>query len=315
VSPSLALVGATASGKTALSVPLARWLDAEIISLDSRQVYRGMDIGTDKIDVETQALIPHHGIDLIDPDERYSAGRFARDARRWMAEIRARGRFPFLVGGTGFFLRALMEPIFTEPRMDPARRDALRAALETLPHDTWVRWVRRLDPARAEVAEAGGRQRLLRTLEVALLTGCPLSWHHANAAPEAPAERLAVVWLRIPRAELDRRIAARVTAMFDRGLLAEVDRLLRAGVSVAAPGMTGTGYREAAAVLTGKLTLEEGMERVVVATRQYARRQETWFRHQLPETGVLHLDGLLEVEAQFEAVRTWWTAHQEEDTR
>ncbi len=313
MSASLAVVGSTASGKTALSIRLAEWLNAEIVSMDSRQVYRGMDIGTDKVEPALRRAIPHHGLDLIEPDARYSAGAFARDARRWMAEIRARGRSPLLVGGTGFFLRALMEPIFTEPVMDPEQRASLRAVLETLPQETWVRWVRRLDPVRAGVAEAGGRQRLLRTLEVALLTGHPLSWHHGHAAPEAPGERVAVVWLRIPREELDRRIEARVFAMFDRGLLAEVDRLLRAGVSAKAPGMTGTGYQEAASVLTGALSVDEAVQRVIVATRQYARRQETWFRHQLPASGVLHLDGLLTIEAQCAAVRAWWTAQEDEE--
>lgn len=302
----LALVGSTASGKTALSVPLAQWLDAEIISMDSRQVYRGMDIGTDKVDPGLRREIPHHGLDLMDASERYSAGAFARDARRWIVEIRQRGRTPFLVGGTGFFLRAVMEPIFSEPAMDPDRRVALQRYLETLAPETWVRWVQVLDPDRAAVAEAGGRQRLLRTLEVALLTGRPLSWHHQHARPEAPAEPVAVVWLRVPRALLDQRIEARVASMFDRGLLAEVDRLLRAGVSPQAPGMTGTGYREAAAVLMGTITLDEAITRVIVATRQYARRQETWFRHQLPDQGVLHLDGTLPLEVQIADVQRWW---------
>jgi tRNA dimethylallyltransferase len=308
---SLALVGSTASGKTALSLVLARRLDAEIISLDSRQVYRGMDIGTDKASPADQAGIPHHGLDLIDPVERYSAGQFARDARRWIAEIQARSHLPLLVGGTGFFLRALTEPIFSEPEMDPDRRAALSRFLAAMTPDMWVQWVRRLDPERAPVAEAGGRQRLLRTLEVALLTGRPLSWHHRHAMAEAPAEAISVVWLRVPRPVLNARIEARVHRMFDGGLLAEVDRLLRSGVSPSSPGMSGTGYREAAAVLLGTRTLEEAIDQVIHQTRQYARRQETWFRHQLPFERTLMLDGTLLVDEQADSVMSWW-AHQQD---
>ena len=308
---SLALVGSTASGKTALSLVLARQLDAEIISLDSRQIYRGMDIGTDKAAPAARGGIPHHGLDLIDPTERYSAGQFARDARRWIAEIQARGRLPLLVGGTGFFLRALTEPIFAEPQLDPDRRAALSRILETMTPEAWVRWVRRLDPERAPVAEAGGRQRLLRTLEVALLTGRTLSWHHRHAKAEAPAEAISVVWLRVPRPLLNARIEARVHRMFDGGLLAEVDRLLRSGVSLSTPGMSGTGYREAAAVLLGTSTLDEAMAQVIHHTRQYARRQETWFRHQLPSEATFSLDGTLPLDVQADRVMSWW-AHQQD---
>ena len=308
---SLALVGATASGKTALSFELAQRLGAEIISMDSRQVYRGMDIGTDKASPKDRRGIPHHGLDLITPSERYSAGQFARDARRWIAEIQKRGRLPLLVGGTGFFLRALTEPIFSEPEMDGARREALGRILEDMTPETRVQWVRRLDPERAPVAEAGGRQRILRSLEVALLTGRPLSWHHRHACPEAPAEPLSVVWLRVPRPLLNQRIEHRVHRMFEGGLLAEVDRLLRSGVNLSSPGMSGTGYQEAAAVLLGELSLTEAVTHVIQRTRQYARRQETWFRHQLPPEQTYTLDGTLALDRQADAVLSYWAQQQE----
>lgn len=312
--PVLALVGPTASGKTALSLPLAEALDAEIISMDSRQVYRGMDIGTAKVRAAERVRIPHHGLDLVDPGERYSAGRFARDARDWIGEIRGRERLPLLVGGTGFFLRALVEPVFREPPLDPLRRWELERLLEALPPDELARWVNRLDPERAEVAVAGGPQRMIRTLEVALLTGRPLSWWHAHAPAEADPVAVRIVRLRIPREENVRRIDARALEMFDRGLLAEVDRLLRAGATPGDPGMTGTGYREAADVLLGRSSLDEAVARVQAVTRAYARRQETWFRHQLPP-GVLELDALLPLRDQLEEVLRWWPSHADPPSR
>ncbi|TVP47082.1 MAG: tRNA (adenosine(37)-N6)-dimethylallyltransferase MiaA [Gemmatimonadales bacterium] len=301
----LAIVGPTASGKTALSLPLAEALDGEIISMDSRQVYRGMDIGTAKVTPAERSRVPHHGLDLVDPGERYSAGRFARDARGWIREIRGRGRLPMLVGGTGFFLKALLAPVFREPPMDPERRLELQAALDALPREELSRWVERLDPERAALARAGGPQRMVRTLEVALLTGRPLSWWHAHAPPEAAPVPARIVRLVLPRAENVARIDARAQGMFDGGLLAEVDRLLRGGATPDDPGMTGTGYREAADVLLGKDSLEAAVARVQQATRAYARRQETWFRHQLPP-GVLELDALLPPAAQVDTVLRWW---------
>jgi tRNA dimethylallyltransferase len=299
--PVVALVGPTASGKTALSLPLAEALGGEIISMDSRQVYRGMDIGTDKVAPAERARVSHHGLDLVDPGERYSAGQFGRDARRWIAEIRGRGHRPILVGGTGFFLAALLSPVFREPPMDADRREALRQALAELEQGEMARWVARLDPERAEVAVAGGPQRMARTLEVALLTGRPLSWWHRSAPPDADPVPARVVRLVLPRAENVRRIEARAEAMFQGGLLAEVDRLLAAGADPADPGMTGTGYREAADVLLGRTTLEAAVERVKQVTRAYARRQETWFRHQLPPD-TFQVDALLPVGEQLRLV-------------
>ena len=256
----LALVGPTTSGKTALSIAVAKDLCGEVVSMDSRQVYRGMDVGTDKVSLVERASVPHHGLDLLDPDQRYSAGRFARDARRWIDQIRSRRKVPVFAGGTGFFLRALMEPIFAEPPLEASRLDRLRTLLTGLPRDQLATWVRRLDPVRAEEAVTGGTQRMTRTLEVALLTGRPLSWWHRNAGVEAPGVPGVVVVLAIPREELDRRIAARVDRMLDRGLVDEVARLREAGFGPGDPGMSGTGYREVAGYLAGDMTLEAALE-------------------------------------------------------
>lgn len=303
--PVLAVVGPTAVGKTALSLSLAQRLEGEIISMDSRQVYRGMDVGTDKASPEARAQISHHGLDLVEPDERYSAGRFGRDARRWIGEIRKRGRLPLLVGGTGFFLKALTEPLFREPRMDPYRRERLGTWLARQPRPELERWVATLEPERLDVAEAGGRHRLARTLEVAVLTGRTLSWWHQNALPDADPVSVRVVLLERPREDLYRRIDERAAAMFREGLLDEVATLLATGYGDSHPGMTGTGYREAAAVLRGELSEEEACLRVQRATRAYARRQLTWFRHQLPPD-VLRVNAREPLCRQEESVCRWW---------
>ena len=278
----IALVGPTASGKTALSLELARSLDGEVVSMDSRQVYRGMDIGTAKATADEQAAAPHHGLDLADPNERFSAGRFAEYARARIADICARDHVPILVGGTGFFLRALTHPLFDEPDLDPARRAELENVLRGFDDATLRSWLGVLDPLTAASLErGGGRQRMLRALEVALLTGHALSWWHRHApALEKPVPLLVVV-LELERAQLDRRIDGRVHAMIDAGLVDEVRGLLRAGVPVDAPGLSATGYREVVDYIEGRVSLDQAIAQIQLATRQYARRQLTWFRNQI----------------------------------
>lgn len=300
-----ALVGPTAVGKTDLSILLARRWDAEIISLDSRQIYRGMDIGTAKVAAELRASVPHHGLDVIAPGESYSAGRFAREARRWISEIGGRGRIPLLVGGTGFFLRALTNPVFREPDLDRERRSRLRAWLSRQPREELARWVEALDPARAPLAEAGGGHRLSRSLEIPLLTGRSLTWWHRRGPADAEPLDVRVVLLTLPREVLYRRIDERTEAMFRAGLLDEVRGLLEAGCAPGDPGMTATGYREAAAVVLGDLDLDEAVERVKARTRGYARRQLTWFRNQLP-AATFQVDATEPLEALADRITQWW---------
>jgi tRNA dimethylallyltransferase len=301
----LAIVGPTASGKTELSLSVAARMDAEIVSVDSRQVYRGMDIGTAKVMASAREQVPHHGLDLVDPAERYSAGRFARDARRWIREIRERGRTPLLVGGTGFFLRALLDPIFREPPLDPARQERLRAYLRNLSTERLVAWTWALDPGRARLAVEGGPQRMSRTIEVALLSGRRLSDWHRTALPDGAPIEAVVVRLDLPREEMDRRIDARVGTMVRQGLVDEVRTLLEGGASPEAPGMSATGYREIVRVLRGKQELAEALEDIRRETRRYARRQLTWMRHQLPgDTRVV--DATRPLEDQTEAVLEAW---------
>lgn len=280
----IALVGPTAVGKTALALAMAERIPVEVISVDSRQVYRGMDIGTAKATPAERARVPHHGLDRVDPSERYSAGRFAREARTWIREIRDRGRIPLLVGGTGFFLRALLEPLFEEPPMDPDRGARLDAWLDQLPLAELEHWARTLDPERMARVEPGGRQRLRRVVRVALLTGRPLSgWHRSGAVEGEAGVPLSVVSMEAPAEWVRPRIEARAARMFEEGLVEEVRRLRQAGFDRTAPGMTATGYREVTDLLDGRIDEATARERIASATRAYARRQRTWFRNQLPE--------------------------------
>lgn len=310
----LAIVGPTASGKTAISIEVARRLDGEVISMDSRQVYRGMDIGTAKATPEQRTVVPHHGLDLVDPDERFSAGMFARRARRWIQEIRGRRRVPILVGGTGFFLRALTNPIFREPDLDPERRAALRRFLEQQPTEELERWLSRLDPELGERFRAGtgggGRQRILRGLEMALLTGFPLSWWQRHGEPEAPPVPVQVFVLNPPRERLFAAIDARVDEMLRRGLLEEVRALAERGYHGRHPGMNATGYIELLPVLRGERDLESAADLVRRNTRAYAKRQLTWLRHQLPP-GAVWLDPLEPGSDPVQRIVEGWLASQE----
>jgi tRNA dimethylallyltransferase len=302
----LAIVGPTASGKTALSIEVARRLDGEIISMDSRQVYRGMDVGTAKATPQQQAAVPHHGLDLVEPGERFAAGEFARRARRWIEEIHGRGRVPLLVGGTGFFLRALTNPIFREPELEPRRRRRLQAYLAEMQSERLHAWLTALDAeTAARLTGWGGRQRLMRALELPLLTGRPLSWWHRHAPAEAPPLHPLVVVLEVPRERLIGTIDARVGEMVEAGLLDEVRRLRDAGFDERSPGLNATGYVELLPYLRGERELAAALELIRANTRAYARRQVTWFRHQLPP-GAVWLDATQPREAMIEEVVRLW---------
>lgn len=272
------LAGPTASGKSAVAHALARLHPIEIIAADSRTVYRGLDIGTAKPTKAERAAIPYHGLDLVEPAERYAAGRFAQDAAAWLAAITQRGRTPLVVGGTGFYLRALFEGLFEEPPLDATRRDRLRPVLRALGRDELARWALRLDPD-----YRGGRntQRAARTVEVSLMTGRPLS-RLQRQRPASGAGTPRYARLTLPREVLLERITRRTRAMLDAGLVEEVRGALAHGVSPEAPGLTGVGYREVVALFKGRLGAGDLEAAIVQATRQYAKRQETWFRHQLP---------------------------------
>lgn len=304
----LVLTGPTAAGKSALALRVAGALDGEIISADSRQVYRGMDIGTAKATTAERARVPHHGLDLVDPNERYSAGQFARDARRWIAGIRERGRVPIIAGGTGFFIRSLSHPMFREPPMDPDRTEALRHLLGGMALPRLRAWLERLDPESAgKLRERGGAQRVVRALEVVLLTGRTLPDWQRRQPPASPPLQAVVVVLDLPRRTLYDRIDRRVSAMVDAGLIGEVAKLLEAGYAPEDPGMNATGYPEVVAHLRGELTLEEAIDRIRSRTRGYARRQLTWLRNKLP-AGAVWLDGTRPMDELVDEVVERWRA-------
>lgn len=278
----LVITGPTGVGKTRVATALARRAAVEIVSADSRQLYRGLDIGTAKPSAAERAAAAYHGLDLIAPAERYSAGRYAAEAGGWIAGIVARGNLPLVVGGTGFYLKALFEGLFSEPPLDAARRRRLGAALRRLDRAALGRWAARLDPA----FRGGGAQRAARAVEVALLAGRPLSeWQRAAPARPSGLEPWYAV-LTLPRPALAARIAERTRAMLEAGLVAEVRGLLVAGVPRDAPGLSGVGYREVLAHLDGALAAEQLAPQIAAATRRYAKRQETWLRHQLKRPAV-----------------------------
>lgn len=274
-------VGPTGVGKTAVAVALAARRPITIISADARQLYRGLDIGTAKPGPDVLARVPHRGLDLLEPGERYSAGRFARDAAEWVAQIRAEGRSPVVVGGTGLYIRALAEGLFNEPVLDPERRERLRAWSGDMEDRELVRWAGRLDAR----FPGGGRQRAARAIEVALLTGHALSWWQREARASGVL-RPWYIHLTMPRDVLHRRLAARVDQMLAAGLVDEVRRALDRGIPADAPGLDGIGYREVVAMLEGSLPEPLLRDAILAATRQYAKRQDTWFRNQLRESQV-----------------------------
>jgi tRNA dimethylallyltransferase len=275
------LVGPTAVGKTAVALALAAHWPLEVISADSRQVYRRLDIGTAKPTRKERARVPHHGVDVIEPGERYSAGHFARDAVKWLEDIRGRGNLPVVVGGTGLYVRALSEGLFAEPPLEPAKRRSLDAWTARLEPIELLRWASRLDPG----FRGGGRQRAARAIEVALLSGRPLSYWQQAARARGALDPWYIV-LTAPRPVLHARIARRADEMIRRGLIEEVAAVLAEGHDPHSPGFDGIGVREAVEYLHGQRPRESVAEAIATGTRQYAKRQETWFRHQLARTAV-----------------------------
>lgn len=294
--------GPTAAGKSAVALWLAERHGAAIVSADSRQIYRGFDIGTAKPTAAERARVSHYGVDVLEPTARYSAAAWAGDVAGWLDEIARGGRVPVIVGGTGFYLRALFGPMFAEPELDAGRRRALGGILDGFSATELRRWCRVLDPERAHL----GRTQLLRAIEIALLTGHRLSdLHRRRARPPRWRARYLLV---DPGPALRERIETRVDSMLAAGWMDEV-RALTGRVPADAPAWKATGYDALRAVASGLETPSRARERVIVETRQYAKRQRTWFRHQLAGADVTTLDPSRPDWG--ERAERWWRAPEE----
>jgi tRNA dimethylallyltransferase len=285
----IAILGPTATGKSALGIAIAQQLGGEIVNCDSTAVYRGFDIGTDKVPIAERGGVPHHLIDIADPTDEYTAAHYARDAAQVIREIHARGRLPILVGGTGFYYRALTRGLFPGPGKDAD----LRARLERLANRKGTqalhRLVRRVDPASGDRIQPRDRKRLIRALEVYFVTGRPLTAHFAETvSPLDPGVRVTAIALNAPMPWLAERLALRVDAQFEAGLLDEIRGLLASGIPPDARPFGGLVYRQALEHLRG--VRDEPATRALIAqeNRRYARRQLIWFRK---EPNLVWFDG------------------------
>lgn len=274
----IGLVGATASGKTAVSLDVAQALGCEILCMDSMQIYRRMDIGTAKPTATEQALVPHHLLDIVEPDASYSVAEYVNLAHKTIRQVTENHRIPLLVGGTGLYLRGLSLPMdYGGLPSDPAIRAALQAQLDETGAEALHAQLQAIDPAAAARLHPNDTRRVIRALEIYQLTGQPMSAHQTPTDADAPYDfqLYAIDW---PRAELHARINLRVEQMMREGLLEEVEGLLRSGIDASMQSMQGLGYKELIPVLQGRAKLQDAIEQIKTGTRNYARRQLIWFR-------------------------------------
>ncbi len=274
----LAILGQTATGKSALAIALAQRYGGEIINCDSTAVYRGFDIGTDKVPTAARHGIPHHLIDVVEPTGDYTAAQYARDAASIVADVHARGRLPILVGGTGFYYRALTRGLFPGPGRDAALRRRLRAIAARRSVPFLHRLLARVDAPSAARIQPRDEVRVVRALEVYFLTGRSLTAHFADTVSPLAGWQVLAVALTMPMSDLAPRLARRVDEQFARGLLDEIRGLLARGVPESAHPFTGLVYRQALDYLHGVRDLAATRELIVRENRRYARRQLIWFR-------------------------------------
>lgn len=276
--PAVCLVGPTAIGKTSLSLMLAEKFGAEIVSVDSMQVYRQMDIGTAKATPAERRRVPHHLIDIVNPDEEYHAARFIKDAGEAITGIRSRGRMPLLVGGTGLYLKGLLEGLFEVTAIEPGLREALRLRLAGEGHQALHAELQRLDPHSAARIHPHDTHRLLRALEIHTATGVPWSQYLQEQSPNPMLANVLLIGLTCERERLYHRINQRVEQMAENGLLDEVKKLLAMGYAPALKPLQSIGYRHMIQYLDGAWSWEESLQLLARDTRRYAKRQYTWFR-------------------------------------
>ena len=299
--PIVAVVGATASGKSDLALDLATALGGEIVNTDAMAVYRGMDIGTAKLPAAERRGIEHHLLDYMAVDEPLTVAQFQRDARGVIGEIRARGGPPVLVGGSALYTRAVLDR-FEFPGTDEAVRRRLESELAEVGAATLHRRLAEVDPVAAGNILVDNGRRIVRALEVVELTGRPFS--ATLPVLEYADPHSLQIGVDIDRPTLDRRIERRVQGMFEAGFVAEVERLLVAGLRDGRTAASAIGYREVAAYLDGDLTLDQARERTVVATRRFARRQDSWFRKD-PRVTWVRYDDPQRLERALAAVGPW----------
>jgi tRNA dimethylallyltransferase len=295
------ICGPTAAGKSAIALALCETYNAAIVSADSRQVYCGFDIGTAKPTRDECTRVTHYGIDVVEPEDRYSAARWAADADEWIECAAEIEKDAVVVGGTGLYIRALVEPLFSAPEQDPAQREKLESELGEKSVDELRRWCEELDPARAHL----GRTQLLRAIETALLSGSRISdLHSRHKSAQAETEAVTATYLVVDaESGLASRIENRVDKMIETGWADEVRELMRT-VSPDAPAWKASGYAAMRSHVEGALDLSSATERVIIETRQYAKRQRTWFRHQLPAAAVTRVNP--DDTHALTVAREWW---------
>lgn len=286
--PVVLIVGPTAVGKTELAIQLAERMNGEIVSVDSRLFYRGMDIGTAKPSKEEMARAPHHLVDIVDPDETLSLAIFQKMARDVIADIHERGRLPFLVGGTGQYIRSVTQG-WNPPEVQPINR--LRKVLEQLKEQRGKEWLhaklQTLDPEAASAIDLRNTRRTIRALEVIFTTGRKFSEQRAQS--DSPYQ-LITIGLTRPREELYRRVDERIEEMFAKGLLEEVKGLVERGYSPSLPSMSAIGYGECVSVIRGSMTLDQAKVEMKRKTRIFVRRQANWFKESDPHIQWFHAE-------------------------
>lgn len=275
----ICVVGPTASGKTAMAVELAKRYNGEVLSCDSMQLYRHMDIGTAKPTTEEMEGIPHHMIDVLEPDEVFSVGRYVEMAEPILQDILARGKTCVICGGTGLYVDSLIAGRTFAPYPETGRRQELEALAEEKGIEAVIALLREFDPVSAETLHPGNKRRIIRAAEVYLETGKTITQH--NLETQAVPPKYEPVWLGLDfthRAELYARIDRRVDLMMEQGLLQEIENLLARGVPASATSLQAIGYKEPMAALRGEMTMEQAVEKIKQESRRYAKRQLTWFR-------------------------------------
>ncbi|MBE2182138.1 MAG: tRNA (adenosine(37)-N6)-dimethylallyltransferase MiaA [Anaerolineae bacterium] len=301
----LVILGATAVGKTTLSLKLAQTLKGEIVSADSRNLYRGMDIGTAKPTPEERRQIRHHLIDIVDPDQTVAAAEYQDMAKRAIQNIQERGRLPMLVGGTGQYITALLEG-WSAPRIPP--NPELRSELEQFAHENGLealyQRLTELDPDAASIIDWQNLRRVIRALEVTILTNIPFSQQRTK---NPPLYKTMVIGLRMEREQLFKRADERVDDMIRRGFVEEVRRMLEHGYAPSLPSMSGLGYAQISRYLNGEFDLETATAETKRATRAFIRRQETWFRQHDHQTMWYNSDSI-DIVGLTTTIRQWYSS-------